>query len=119
MEKVNLQDKFALFNQHWTPKIVGEYNDSYVLLAKFKGELFWHKHEDEDEFFMVIKGKLLLKLRDRDIWLQEGELFIIPKGVEHMPVAEEEVHMLVLDLKSARHTGNVVNERTLTSYERI
>jgi mannose-6-phosphate isomerase-like protein (cupin superfamily) len=119
MEKVNLHEKFALFHQYWTPKIVGEYNDSYVLLAKFNGELFWHQHEAEDEFFLVIKGKLLLKLRDRDIWLEEGEFFIVPQGVEHLPIAEEEVQVLVLDLKSAKHTGNVVNERTLTTYERI
>jgi mannose-6-phosphate isomerase-like protein (cupin superfamily) len=119
MEKVNLHEKFALLHQYWTPKIVGEYNDSYVLLAKFKDELFWHQHEAEDEFFLVIKGKLLLKLRDRDIWLEEGEFFIVPQGVEHLPIAEEEVQVLVLDLKSAKHTGNVVNERTLTTYERI
>ncbi len=119
MEKVCLNDKFQLFEQYWTPKIVGELNDSYVLLAKLKGELFWHQHEAEDELFLVIKGKLLLKLRDRDILLEEGEFFIVPKGVEHLPIAEDEVHVLLLEPKSTKHTGNVVNERTVTAYEQI
>lgn len=119
MEKVRLSEKFQLFEQYWTPKIVGELNDSYVLLAKLKGELFWHQHEAEDELFLVIKGKLCLKLRDRDVWLEEGELFIVPKGVEHLPIAEDEVHVLLLELKSTKHTGNVVNERTVTAYEQI
>ena len=119
MEKVRLIDKFALFDQHWTPKIVGELNDCYVLLAKLKGELFWHIHEGEDELFLVIKGRLLLKLRDLDVWLEEGEFFIVPKGVEHLPIAEEETQVLLLEPKSTRHTGNVVNERTVTTYERL
>lgn len=118
MEKVCLTDKFALFEQHWTPKIVGELNDSYVLLAKLNGEFFWHMHEEEDELFLVIKGKLLLKLRDRDIWLEEGEFFIVPRGVEHLPIAEE-AQVLMMEPKSTKHTGNVVNERTVTAYERI
>jgi mannose-6-phosphate isomerase-like protein (cupin superfamily) len=119
MEKVRLTDKFALFEQYWTPKIVGELNDSYVLLAKLKGELFWHMHEGEDELFLVIKGKLLLKLRDRDVRLEEGEFFIVPKGVEHLPIAEEEAQVLLLEPKATKHTGNVVNERTVTAYERL
>jgi mannose-6-phosphate isomerase-like protein (cupin superfamily) len=119
MEKVRLSEKFQLFEQYWTPKIVGELNDSYVLLAKLKGELFWHQHEAEDELFLVIKGTLCLKLRDRDVWLEEGELFIVPKGVEHLPIAEDEAHVLLLELKSTKHTGNVVNERTVTVYEQI
>jgi mannose-6-phosphate isomerase-like protein (cupin superfamily) len=117
MEKVRLSEKFQLFEQHWTPKIVGELNNSYVLLAKLKGELFWHQHEAEDELFLVTKGKLLLKLRDQDVWLEEGEFFIVPKGVEHLPIAEDEVHVLLLEPKSTKHTGNVVNERTVTAYE--
>lgn len=119
MEKVRLTEKFALFEQHWTPKIVGELNDSYVLLAKLKGELFWHVHEREDELFLVIKGTLLLKLRDRDVRLEEGEFFIVPKGVEHLPIAEEEAQVLLLEPKSTKHTGNVVNERTVMDYERL
>lgn len=119
MEKVRLVDKFALFNEHWTPKIIGELNDAYVLLAKLKGEFLWHMHEEEDELFLVIKGKLLLKLRDRDIWLEEGEFFIVPKGAEHLPIASEEAHVLMLEPKSTKHTGNVVHERTVTDYERL
>lgn len=119
MEKVRLSEKFRLFEQYWTPKIVGELNDSYVLLAKLKGELFWHQHEAEDELFLVIKGKLCLKLRDRDVWLEEGEFFIVPKGVEHLPITEDEAHVLLLELKSTKHTGNIVNERTVTAYEQI
>ena len=119
MEKVHLSDKFDLIQQFWTPKIVGEVNDAHVLLAKLKGEFVWHQHEAEDELFLVIKGKLLLKLRDRDIWLEEGEFFIVPRGVEHLPIAEEEVHVLLLEQKSTKHTGNVVNEHTVTTYERI
>ncbi len=112
MEKVNLADKFSLFQEHWSPKIVGELNDSYVKLAKLKGEFVWHYHENEDELFLVVKGRLLIKLRDRDIWLDEGEFTIIPKGVEHLPVADEEVHVLLLEPKSTLNTGNVQNERT-------
>ena len=82
MEKVNLNQKFNLFQDYWSPKIVGELNDSYVKLAKLKGEFVWHHHETEDELFLVVKGKLLIKLRDRDIWLQEGEFVIIPKGID-------------------------------------
>ena len=119
MEKVQLSDKFDLIQQFWTPKIVGEVNDAHVLLAKLKGEFVWHRHEAEDELFLVIKGKLLLKLRDHDIWLEEGEFFIVPRGVEHLPIAEEEAHVLLLEQKTTKHTGNVVNERTVTTYEHI
>ena len=113
MEKVNLTQKFNLFNEYWNPKIAGELNDSYVKLAKLKGEFVWHQHEAEDELFLVVKGKLLIKLRDRDIWLEEGEFVIIPKGIEHMPVAEEEVHIMLIEPKSTLNTGNVQNERTV------
>lgn len=119
MEKVSLADKFKLFDDHWSPKIATELNDNYVLLAKLKGEFVWHKHEDEDEMFLVVKGKLLIKLRDRDIHLEEGELFIVPKGVEHLPVAEEEVHVVLLEPKTTKHTGSVVSERTVTTYQHI
>ena len=87
MEKVNLTQKFNLFNETWSPRIAGELNDAYVKLAKLKGEFVWHQHEAEDELFWVVKGRLLIKFRDRDVWLEEGELLIIPKGVEHLPVA--------------------------------
>jgi mannose-6-phosphate isomerase-like protein (cupin superfamily) len=119
MEKVNLNQKFNLFHDYWSPKIAGELNDSYVKLAKLKGEFVWHHHETEDELFLVVKGKLLIKLRDRDIWLQEGEFVIIPKGVEHLPIAEEEAHVLLLEPKSTLNTGNLQNERTVPNVGRI
>jgi mannose-6-phosphate isomerase-like protein (cupin superfamily) len=119
MDKVNLSQKFALFQQYWSPKIAGELNDSYIKLAKLKGEFVWHQHENEDELFLVVKGHLLIKLRDRDIHLKEGEFVIIPKGVEHLPIAEEEVHVLLLEPKSTLNTGNVQNERTVTDLEWI
>jgi len=113
MEKVNIAQKFGLFQEYWSPKIVGELNESYVKLAKLKEEFVWHHHQSEDELFLVVKGKLLIRLRDRDIWLEEGEFVIIPKGVEHLPIAEEEVHVLLLEPKSTVNTGNVQNERTV------
>jgi mannose-6-phosphate isomerase-like protein (cupin superfamily) len=119
MEKVNLAQKFSLFEEHWSPKIAGEINDSYVKLVKFKGEFVWHHHETEDEMFLVVKGNLVMKLRDRDIELKEGEFIIIPHGVEHMPVAKEEVHVLLLEPKSTLNTGNLKNDRTLETLQRI
>jgi mannose-6-phosphate isomerase-like protein (cupin superfamily) len=113
VEKVNIAHKFSLFDEHWSPRIAGELNDSYVKLAKLKGEFVWHHHQEEDELFLVVKGKLLIKLRDRDIWLEEGEFVIIPKGVEHLPVAEQEVHVVLLEPKSTVNTGDVRNERTV------
>ncbi len=119
MDKVNLAEKFNLFADHWSPKIVGELNDSYVKLVKLKGEFVWHHHEKEDELFLVVKGKLLIRLRDRDLWLQEGEFVIVPKGVEHLPVAAEEAHVLLLEPKTTLNTGNVRSERTLANLQRI
>ena len=117
MDKVNLSQKFALFQEYWSPKIAGELNDSYIKLVKLKGEFVWHLHETEDELFLVVKGQLLIKLRDRDIHLKEGEFVIIPRGVEHLPIADEEVHVLLLEPKSTLNTGNVQNERTVTNGE--
>lgn len=119
MDKVRLSDKFSSFGDYWSPKIAGELNDSYLLLAKLKGEFMWHRHEDEDEMFLVIKGNLLIKLRDREVSLEEGEFFIVPKGVEHLPIAEEEVHVMLLEPKSTKHTGDTVTERTVTNYGRV
>lgn len=119
MDKVNLAEKFALFQDYWSPKIAGELNDSHIKLAKLKGEFVWHHHEEEDELFLVIKGKLLIKLRDRDIWLEEGEFVVIPKGVEHLPIAEEEVHVMLLEPKTTLNTGNIQNVRTVENVERI
>jgi len=119
MEKINLADKLALFQDHWSPKIVGELNESYVKLVKVKGEFVWHHHDAEDELFLVVKGRLLIRLRDGDVRLDEGEFVIIPRGVEHLPVAEEEAHLLVLEPKSTLNTGNVQNQRTVADLERI
>ena len=113
MNAINIAQKFALIDEFWSPRIVGEINDSYVKLAKLKGEFVWHHHDDEDEMFLVVKGRLTIKLRDRDIPLEEGEFAIIPKGVEHMPLAKDEVHVLLLEPKTTRNTGNVENERTV------
>ncbi|MCZ6531564.1 MAG: cupin domain-containing protein [SAR324 cluster bacterium] len=112
MEKVNLAEKFSRFEEHWRPKIVGEVNDVHVKLVKLQGEFMWHQHEREDELFLVIKGRLQIKLRDGDLWLEPGELAVIPRGVEHCPVAEEEAHVLLLEPKSTVNTGNLTNERT-------
>jgi mannose-6-phosphate isomerase-like protein (cupin superfamily) len=112
MEKVNIADKLGKFSEHWSPKIVGELNDSYVKLAKFKGEFLWHHHEHEDELFLVLQGKFTMRLRSGDVELRAGEFFIVPKGVEHCPVAEEEVSVMLLEPKSTLNTGNVTNERT-------
>jgi mannose-6-phosphate isomerase-like protein (cupin superfamily) len=119
MEKVNLAEKFSLFDEHWSPKIVGELNGQYVKLAKLKGEFVWHHHEAEDEMFLVLKGRLVIKLRDRDVVLEEGEFLIIPRGVEHCPVAEEEVHTMLFEPKSTLHTGNVQTEKTVDTLETI
>jgi mannose-6-phosphate isomerase-like protein (cupin superfamily) len=110
---INLAQKFALFSEQWSPRIVGELNDSYVKLAKVQGEFVWHHHEQEDELFLVIKGRLLMQLRDGDRWVEEGELIIIPRGVEHRPVAPDECQILLLEPKSTRNTGNVENDRTV------
>ncbi len=119
LEKVNLKEKFKKFNEHWNPKIVGELNDSYVKLAKFKGDFHWHQHEHEDEMFLVIEGKLLIKLRDKDIHLNEGEFVIIPKGVEHCPIADEEAHVLLLEPKTTLNTGNIISEKTKANLDWI
>jgi mannose-6-phosphate isomerase-like protein (cupin superfamily) len=119
IEKVSLTEKLGSFQDYWSPKIVGELNDSFVKLVKLKGEFVWHHHDVEDELFLVIKGTLLMKLRDRDIRVEEGEFIIIPHGVEHLPVAEDEVHVLLLEPKSTLNTGNVVNERTVAELDRI
>jgi len=119
ISKINLAQKFDSFKDRWSPKIVGEINDSFVKLAKLEGEFVWHHHEAEDEMFLVIKGSLLMKLRDRDIQIDEGEFVIIPRGVEHLPVAAGEVHVLLLEPKSTLNTGNLTNERTVAELDRI
>lgn len=119
MEKVNLSEKFSLFSEHWQPKIVAELNGQAVKLAKVKGEFVWHHHDAEDELFFVVKGTLTIKFRDKDIVLNEGEMIVVPKGVEHKPVAESEVWLMLFEPIQTLNTGNVENERTVESPERI
>jgi len=119
MNAVNLSEKFQQVQEYWSPKIVGEVNDTYVKVVRFQGEFVWHHHEREDELFLVVKGTLRMKFRDRDVLVREGEFIIVPCGVEHLPVAEEEVHVVLLEPKSTLNTGNVRNERTLETLERI
>ena len=119
IKKVNLSEKFALIDEYWSPRIAGELNDSYVKLAKLKGEFIWHQHENEDELFLVVQGELVIELRNQKAKLVEGEFIIIPKGVEHRPVAADEVHVMLIELKSTINTGNVQNERTLKDDEII
>jgi len=118
LEKVSMADKFDSFQEFWSPKIVGDLNDAYVKLVKVKGEFVWHHHEQEDELFLVVKGRLLIQFRDRDVWLDEGEFLIVPRGVEHKPVAEDEAHILLFEPKATLNTGNVKNERTVSELER-
>src|SRR5262245_14195897 len=117
MEKVNLAQKFSRFDEYWSPKIAGDLNDAHIQLVKVKGEFVWHHHEAEDELFLVVKGRLLMKLHEGDIWLEEGEFLVVPRGVEHCPVAPEEAHLLLLEPKGTRNTGNVQNERTVEEVE--
>lgn len=119
IEKINLAQKFDLFDEYWSPRIAGELNDSYVKLAKLKGEFVWHQHDTEDELFLVVKGHLTIKLRDHNVELDPGEFVIIPRGVEHFPVAAEEVQVLLLEPKSTLNTGNVQSERTVAELKRV
>jgi mannose-6-phosphate isomerase-like protein (cupin superfamily) len=119
MVKVNLRQKLALFDEHWKPKVVGELNEQMVKLVKFQGEFVWHHHDDEDELFLVVKGRFRMEFRDRHVWLEEGEFLIVPRGVEHRPVADEEAHVLLFEPASTLNTGNVQNERTLRRLESI
>jgi mannose-6-phosphate isomerase-like protein (cupin superfamily) len=119
MQKINLTEKLNLIDEYWSPKLVGELNDQVVKLAKIKGEFTWHKHDAEDEMFLVLKGRLVIKFRDRDITLEEGEFLIVPRGVEHKPVAEEEVHIMLYEPATTVNTGDVRNELTKENIERI
>ena len=119
LEKVNLSDKFSLFGEHWSPKIAGEVNDSYVKLVKLQGNFVWHKHDEEDEMFLVVKGSIVIRLRDGDVRLGEGEFVVIPRGVEHMPVADEEAHVVLFEPKTTLNTGNVEGERTVRELGRV
>jgi mannose-6-phosphate isomerase-like protein (cupin superfamily) len=119
MTKVNVEEKLTLFNEQWQPKIVGELNGQYVKLVKFQGPFVWHHHDNEDEMFFVVKGRFRMEYEDRVEWIEEGEFVIVPRGVEHKPVAEEEAHVLLFEPASTLNTGNVENERTVPELERI
>jgi mannose-6-phosphate isomerase-like protein (cupin superfamily) len=118
MSVVNLAEKLAGFSEHWSPRIVGELNGQQVKLAKLHGEFVWHHHEHEDELFLVLKGTLLMRLRDREVTVREGEFLIVPRGVEHLPVAEEEVHVLLFEPATTLNTGNLRNGRTIDELKR-
>lgn len=119
MNKVNLNEKFDLIKEHWSPKIIGELNGQDVKLAKVQGEFVWHDHKGEDELFLIMKGTLRIEFRDRSITLKEGEMLIIPRGVEHFPIAEEEVWILLFEPQSTKHTGDVMTDRTVQKFEKI
>ena len=119
MDKVNLRQKLALFTSHFDPKIVGELNGQHVKLVKFKGEFVWHRHEHEDELFLVLVGNFDMEFRDRVVDIREGEFIIVPRGVEHRPVAKDEVHVLLFEPASTLNTGKLVTERTVERPERI
>lgn len=123
MEKVNLSQKLSLFSDYYSPKVVGELNDSQVKLVKVKGEFVWHHHEVEDELFLILKGTLRIKYFDggseREVRLGEGEFVIVPHGIEHKPVADEEVHLMLIEPKTTLNTGNVQNDRTVAELETI
>jgi len=119
MSVINVEEKFKLFSDLWTPKKIGELNGQQILLAKLKGEFLFHKHDNEDELFMVVKGCLNIELRDKTITLNEGEFYIVHKGVEHKPIAKEEVHLLLFEPLSIKHTGNIIADITVETYESI
>ena len=119
MDKVNLAGKFNAFDEQWSPRIVGEVNDAHVKLAKIQGEFVWHSHATEDEMFLVVKGSMTIKLPERDVELTEGEFFIVPKGVEHCPVADEECWILMIEPKGTLNTGDAGGERTVDEPEWI
>jgi mannose-6-phosphate isomerase-like protein (cupin superfamily) len=119
VEKVNLAQKLALFDERWSPKIVAELNDAYVKIVKVEGEFVWHHHDDEDELFLVVSGRLRMQLRDGDIVVEPGELIVVPKGVEHCPIAEEETDVVLIEPKTTLNTGNVRSDRTVEEPERL
>ncbi len=119
MKKVNLADKFALFSEHWSPKVVGELNGQEVKLAKLQGEFIWHRHDEADELFLVYKGSIKIELRDETVTLAEGEFFIVPRGIEHKPVADNEAEVLLFEPKSTLNTGQHKSERTIVNPEVI
>ena len=119
IEKVNVAQKLALFDEHWSPKIVGELNGQHIKLVKFLGEFVWHHHDDEDEMFLVVDGRFKMEFRDRAVWLEEGEFIVVPRGIEHRPVAEREVSVMLFEPASTLNTGNVTDEMTVAELDRI
>ncbi|NQY06966.1 MAG: cupin domain-containing protein [Flavobacteriaceae bacterium] len=121
MEKINIKEKFKKFSKQWHPHQIAEVDDMQVIIAKIQGEFVWHKHDNEDELFQVIKGTLIMQYRDRIEEVHEGEIIVVPKGVEHCPLTKnnEEVHVLLFEKKSVAHTGDVVHEKTVSNYPKI
>jgi len=119
MDKVNIKEKLSLFSEHWQPKIAGQLNGQLVKLVKFQGPFTWHHHETEDEMFFVVKGRFRMEFREREVWIEEGEFIIVPRGVEHRPVAEEETHVMLFEPASTLNTGNVRDEFTVAELEEI
>ena len=119
MNTINLKEKFGFISEHYKPCIIGEVNDCLVKAVKFKGEFLWHHHDNEDELFLVVKGSFRMKFRDRERVVREGEFIVVPHGVEHCPVADEEVHVILIEPNSTLNTGNITNERTVAQLERI
>lgn len=120
INKISIQEKFGGFTDYWNPKVVGDLNDTHIKLVKIKGQFTWHHHDHEDELFLVVKGRLLMQLREGNITVNEGEFIIIPKGIEHCPASvDEEAHVLLMEPKTTLNTGNVINERTIAKPEHI
>lgn len=119
MDKVNVRDKLVLFSDHWNPRVVAELNGQYVKLVKFKGEFVWHDHVNEDEMFFVVRGQFRMEFRDRSVSLSEGEFLVVPRGVEHRPVAEEEVEVMLFEPAGIKHTGDVESELTVHECQHI
>lgn len=119
MDKVNPLEKFSQFSDHWNPRLAGQINDTAVKLVKFQGEFIWHHHELEDEMFLVVRGRFDMEFRDRTVTLEQGEFLIVPHGVEHRPVAAEEVWVMLIEPSTVLNTGNVRSERTVEGLERI
>jgi len=119
MEKVNLREKLALFSDHWNPRIVGELNGQHVKVVKFQGEFVWHDHAEEDEFFLVLRGSFRMDFRNKSVELNEGDFIIVPRGIEHRPVARQEVEVMLFEPARIKHTGNVESDLTVHEYSRI
>jgi len=113
MLPIHLKDKFKLFDEYWTPKILGEFNEQLIKIAKLKGEFIWHNHENEDELFFIVKGELLMKYRDSEVLLKQGDIHVVPKGMDHLPIAEKECWVLLIEPKGTSHTGSNITEKTV------